>query len=153
MSLFKLLLGVFNLPEIPNIAPATMSVRPDVFTSCYLLGLVVFRGFSLGKAEHSEYCRHDAVWVCPGASPALWPCWLPSWRSSRERALVATWEGSLCRTGMLNSTEHVKVCKRLLKISKMLWIEACCYSCAMPLDVLVNFVFKLLTGAPFSTKK
>lgn len=36
MSLFKLLPGVFNLSEIPNIAPATMSVRPDVFTLLFI---------------------------------------------------------------------------------------------------------------------
>lgn len=151
MSLFKLLPGVFNLSEIPNIAPATMSVRPDVFALLFI---------RLGNVQRIFSWEVRASWVLPTRCSVSVPtCFsspvsvLTSQWSSRERALAATCEGSLCRTGMLNSTEHGKVCKRLLKISKMLWIEACCYSCAMPLDVLVNFVFKLLTGAPFSTKK
>lgn len=54
MSLFKLLLRMLTFSEIPNTALATMSVGPEVFTLYYLLGLIMFSDFSLGKSEHSD---------------------------------------------------------------------------------------------------
>ena len=163
--------GCLTFSEIPNIALATVSVRPNVFTLYYLLGWVMFKWFSLRKSEHSEYCRYAVAWVHLHTFFILCPWWLTDRREMawwHQNALTSVWrsgeqtramdrrsprETSCCDVPVRRVSQNTWRFTEGLRTCKMLWIEACCNSCAMPLDVLVDFVFKLLTGAPFSTKK
>lgn len=148
--------------EIPNTTLATTSVRPEVFTLCYLLGLIMFSDFSL-KSEHSGiadiswcilyiyvyiYIYQICCWYRAAVSmhwPApFFPC---PWWPAEHRDVVWQHQDTL---GATDCQWPPWPGHRRLKTSQMLWWRLLLLLCHC---VLAHFVSTLLRDASFFHQK
>lgn len=122
----------------------------------YLLVLVVLKWFFSWEVRAFQWLQmccsvsapHSVSVLRCADARSLRSCWRWQWAEHSWWASVATCNLLLWCSAMLHSTECEGL-QKALKTSEMLWIGACCYSCAMPLDSGLTFFLKLLTGAPF----
>lgn len=163
--------GCLPFSEIPNIALATASVKARcvyfilfirldsvqmifllvrafwILQICYRVSApTCFFFYSVSVV--TSWPEGDGV-VGPDAPGSVWR----GREQTRATGHQSPRQTSCCDVPVRRVSQNMWRLTEGLKTCKMLWIEACCYSCAMPLDVFIDFVFRLLTGAPFFHQK